>query len=119
MTIPQEGYTDLANRAVDIAERFSPQVLEAAKSAAVVEAYSFLAAGAAWLFASLVIGGLSYLAYAEGRKDDNEFFGFLAFLGVIISFLCFLPALWSFIDPWTWTTIHHPELWVAKRAFGL
>ena len=112
---------ELAKRFADLAEKYGPSVADAALAAARMEAYSMLAAAAMW---APIIAGLIYLgrrlrAKADSSDDwDSEMiFGswaiwFLAGVGGLI-------IVWTFIDPWTWTQINHPELWIAKKAFHI
>ena len=116
---------ELAKRFADLAEKYGPAVADAAKSAARMEAISQLVSG----FMTVCIGiALMLLARWIWRKagdadrgpySDSE----LAYAGAVliglIGLIPFCIGVWSWIDPWTWTTISHPDLWIAKRAFHL
>ncbi len=112
---------ELAKRFADLAEQYGPQVANAAKEAARIEAYSTLVSG---LICGIVGAVLAYLAIYIGRKLYSEewqevlLWPLAAILAVIAVALGWV-FLWAFADPWTWATINHPELWIAKKAFKL
>jgi hypothetical protein len=110
---------ELAKRFAALAEQYGPKVVDAALSAARTEAYSQLAAAAMWGVLALAIAIGGRFIWSQGVKYDEDglrvaacgMWGFAAF--------CSLFVIWTFIDPWTWTTISNPELWIAKKAFKL
>lgn len=107
-----------------VAEKFAPPVIDAAKQAVVVEAYSQIASSAALLTFS---GALLILAHVAAKKHAEEkareyacrdagegwYAIRLLALGAALLFAC--PLIWNLVDPWTWTAISHPELYIAKR----
>ena len=99
----------------EIADKFSPQVMDAAKQAATMEAYSCLASSAMWF---LVAGIFGYVAYRFKKTDDEDWLLAVITFG-ILSVLISLPGIWAWIDPWTWAAINHPELWIAKTSLKL
>lgn len=111
---------ELAKRFADLAAQYGPKVADAAMQAARVEAYSCMAAGALCL---LFGAGFFYAAKILWHKWEKERwdeitllpFGILVLIGITV----FTIGVWSFVDPWTWTTLQHPELWIAKKAFKL
>lgn len=114
---------ELAKRFADAAEKYGPQVADAAKAAAKVEAYSSLVSSFIWIAVGvgLIVGG-RFLILKAKRMDDHNDWELLMFFGCIITVVgscAFLPAIWVWIDPWTWVQINHPELWIAKKAFHL
>lgn len=116
----------LAQQFAALAQQYGPKVANAAMEAARVEAYSCLMSSLLWLAPA---GGLFLLARMVLRTippveqrvplDMSQEKTALGYVLFAFSFLCLLPAIWQVIDPWTWTAIFHPELWIAKRAFGL
>lgn len=111
---------ELAKRFAELADKYGPGVANAAIEAARTEAYSTLASA---VMAVLFAAGLGYPALLIARKilagDWEEpawiFVAFLGFGSVVAGAI----AMWAVIDPWTWTAINHPELWIAKKAFKL
>lgn len=109
----------LAQQFAELADKFGPSVVEAAKGAARAEAYSQLASGALCLIiASALIASAVYVW--RHRKGWDEMgvtlvMGFTIVIGGLLSVI----GAWSFVDPWTWITINHPELWIAKHVLHL
>lgn len=111
---------ELAKRFADLAEKYGPSVADAAKSAAQVEAYSTLVSGALCLvFASVAL----YLSALLARKALKSNWDEITWLPVgllgVGGAISLAIGLWCFVDPWTWTAIAHPELWLAKKAFHI
>ena len=111
----------LAKSFADLAEKYGPGVADAAKGAAVTEAYSQLVSSFFFFIATTVffLIGRRIWKWAKSEKFDAEVgyaFGGLAFVAAAVAAGL---GLWSWIDPWTWTAIYHPEIWIAKRAFRL
>ena len=113
---------ELAKRFADLAEKYGPNVADAAMSAARVEAYSTLASG---LMAALAGAAMLYVALLIWRKAAaaNSFDSEFIYVGaVVVGLIALIPAcigIWSWLDPWTWITLNHPELWLAKKAFHI
>ena len=113
---------ELAKRFADLAEKYGPNVADAALSAARVEAYSTLAGG---LMAALIGAAALYAALLLWRKAaasesyDNELIYGGAVLVAVIALIPLCIGVWQIVDPWTWITINHPELWIAKKAFHI
>ena len=111
---------ELAKRFADLAEKFGPDVANAALNAARMEAYSTLMGGFMWLAAASAFGLLGQFLYKKAGKDDwDNDWSVAAIILFIVGGLVALPGFWSFVDPWTWATINHPELWLAKKAFHI
>lgn len=98
-----------------LADQFSPQVLDAAKQAATMEAYSCLAESFIWFLLAAIAG---YTSYLFKKTNDDDWMPAVIIFG-FLSILLSIPGLWSWIDPWTWTAMHHPELWIAKVSLHL
>lgn len=111
---------ELAKRFAELAEKYGPTVADAAKAAAVTEAYSTIIFGILCLIVAALLGCASgYFAQKILRDDWDEMTWFPAGLLGIAALIFGAAGLWSIIDPWTWTTIYHPELWLAKKAFHI
>lgn len=112
---------ELAKRFADLADKYGPQVANAALSAARVEAYSTLVAS----LEEFVIGAVFLLVAKKlaAFKTKDDFYQVFPYIGAglcgIIGLLLVAGGLWSVIDPWTWTALNHPELWLAKKAFKI
>jgi len=110
----------LAEQFAELAAKYEPHVINAALGAARMEAYSWLAAAAMWV---VVGSGMAYAAFFLFKKiiEDNwdDFLIVPASILGLAAFVALCSSLWVFIDPWTWTAINQPELWIAKRALKL
>ena len=98
-----------------IADQFAPQVVDAAKGAATMEAYSCLASSFLWFLVAAIAG---YVAYRFKKTNDNDWMPEVIVFG-ILSVLISLRGFWAWIDPWTWAAMNHPELWIAKTSLHL
>jgi hypothetical protein len=112
----------LAKSFAELAEKYGPSVADAARGAAVTEAYSCLVGSLIWFLLAIVALSIGRFLWRVGNDKDHDDDG-MAFFFSIVAFIAagilFMPGLWTWIDPWTWTTINHPELWIAKQAFHL
>lgn len=114
---------ELAKRFADLAAQYGPAVADAAKAAARTGAFSSLVGSIIpALIAVVALWATRFLwLKAKSVKDDMEYpFVYVAScVCACIGVGCALGAIWAWIDPWTWTTINHPELWIAKKAFHI
>jgi uncharacterized membrane protein YidH (DUF202 family) len=114
----------LAQQFADLAEKYGPSVADAAMSAARIHGYSVLIASIIWfVFSGLLIIGGRKLWNRKPADQDDQFdrdvpnaFGYVAF---ILAVVFGAAGVWSWIDPWTWISITNPDLYLAKKAFGL
>ena len=98
-----------------IADQFAPQVVDAAKQAATMEAYSCLASSFLCFLVAAIAG---YVAWLFKKTNDKDWIPGVFIFG-ILSLLISLPGFWAWIDPWTWAAMNHPELWIAKTSLHL
>ena len=114
---------ELAKRFSDLAEKYAPNVVDAALSAARIEGFSQLAAGALCLFITVAMGQAGRWLWAKAvsmiDQDEADFVRTFSCLSFALALLPAALCMWSLMDPWTWTAIFHPELWIAKRALHL
>jgi len=113
---------ELAKRFAELAEKYGPNVADAAMRAARMEAYSSMVSGALCLLvaAGMVLAGrwLWRLAHDDNSGWDEDWtIGACVLWG--LAFFIAIPGIWSFIDPWVWATLSNPELWIAKKTFKL
>lgn len=112
---------ELAKRMMELAEKVGPDAMSAARGAAQVEAYSAMASGAllvALALAFAAAGRYLWISESEYSSFDGErrfFGGALVTIGVVTLAI----AAWQFMDPWTWTAINNPDLWLAKKVLRL
>lgn len=108
---------ELAKRFADLAAKYGPSVADAAKAAAQTNAYSCLMAGTL----AIAIGGfLVWVGLWVHRQEDWEEEWVLASIAAwIVGGIAIWAGAWQWLDPWTWTSISHPELWLAKQAFHI
>lgn len=112
---------ELAKRFAELAEKIGPQAMEAARGAVRIEAISCMTSAVAWaIFLALVLWSANWLWGYETADKFNSgipkfFAGTLAFFSVGGLILC----VYTFIDPWTWTAINNPDLYLAKKILKL
>jgi hypothetical protein len=109
---------DLAGKLADVVSALQGPGLEVAKAAARTEAYSALAAGAFCGLLAAAIAGALYLMLTKAKDWDEAAIVVLGAIGGLAIAVLVPCALWSFVDPWVWTTIAQPEQWIAKKALG-
>jgi hypothetical protein len=109
---------EAANRFAELAQRLDPKVVEATLGAARIEAFTWLASSALWFGGAAALVFFGHLLVTKSNGDDwsSDWFG-VGFASYIGAALCFLPGIWVWLDPWTWTAISHPELWIARLVF--
>jgi MFS family permease len=110
---------ELARRFADLAQQYGPGVIDAAKAAARTEALSCLASA---LLATVFAGGLilgARLLWRYGRREDEEIAIAGSVLIAVIALIILLIPAWSLIDPWTWTALYHPEVWIAHKTLKI
>jgi hypothetical protein len=108
---------ELAKQIASLAEKFGPNVMDAAFGAVRMNAYSILVAGTFSIVigAALAFAGI-WLASKTWSDDWNEIKWLPASLLLAAAFCFILTGGWAWVNPWTWTAINHPELWLAKDA---
>jgi hypothetical protein len=113
----------LAGKIAELADKLAGPGAEAALAAARVSAMSALSGGViALVIAGVAVWGARRLwavtsedRYSELPVASKVGAGFL----VAGAFIATLTGVWAFADPWTWTALNNPELWIAKRLLGL
>ena len=43
----------------------------------------------------------------------------VSIVGWVVGGIALCIGVWQFADPWTWTALTNPDLWLAKKAFHL
>lgn len=113
---------EAAKRFADLAAQYAPNVIDAAKQAARIEAYSALALSVIWFGFAVSLAVAARICLRTHPEWDDDWFipaRFVGWVAICISALCFAGGLWAWINPWTWVTMTSPELWIAKRALHL
>lgn len=113
---------ELAKRFADLADKYGPSAVEAARAAARTGAYSALVGSAEDLAISgaLFIAGRFLWRKAGGVGSfDGEPLYFISGLAFFACGLAFFVGISNVVDPWTWAAIAHPDVWIAKRTLGL
>lgn len=110
----------LAGKIVELADALAQPAATAALEAARMEAFSALAGGAQAIGFAVLLGFATRWLWRIDGDDELLFLPKLggALLGAA-AIICLSVGLWAVIDPRTWVTIQHPELWLAKRMLGL
>lgn len=111
----------LAKRFAELADNYGPDVVNTALNAVRMEAYSCLAGSFLW-------AGIAYTMYRAGRyliriecddKFDNDFVRPFGYILIGLCIFPFVSFVWTWLDPWTWAAIYHPELYIAKKVLYL
>lgn len=100
---------------VEVISTLQGDGIEAAKQAARMEAFSSLASGALWLAAAA--GGVLLFRHIMRSEHDDKVFG--AAIVLLLTVIAGLIGSWCFIDPRVYTTIAHPEWWIAAKLLKL
>jgi hypothetical protein len=115
---------EAAKRLADLAAQYAPSVIDSAKAAAQVEAWSCLASS---LIAFAIVGALVMASKLCWRlqpswDDADDWLIPPRIIGCACLVIAVIPAsigVWCWLDPWTWVAMSHPELWIAKQALHL
>jgi hypothetical protein len=102
---------EAAKRFAELAEKLDPKIVEATLGAARMEAFSWLVSSALW-FVGAAVSLFGDFLVSKSNDDvwSSEWFG-VGIGSYVAAVLCFLPGVWTWLDPWTWTAINHPELY--------
>lgn len=113
----------LAGKIAELADKLAGPGAEAALAAARVSAMSALSGGViALVIAGASVWGARLLWNAGGTDAYEERYvvaKVVAGLLVVAAIIAGLVGVWAFADPWTWTALNNPELWIAKRLLRL
>jgi ABC-type uncharacterized transport system permease subunit len=104
-----------------LADQYGPSVIEAAKAAARIDGYSSLAGSVIGLviaYAFFRLGSFFRTHKCKDSFDDGPCHAF-GYALILASLIPFGIALWAWLDPWTWTAITQPEVYIAKRVLKL
>lgn len=116
---------NLTGKLAEIVSAMQGPGFEAAKGAASMDALSTLMSGAlcgvaasasAWGFRRAWV---RHKTVERGDIDAEMYSTLGMFLCGCAAVMFGIPAIWAIADPWTWTALMQPELWLAKRALGL
>jgi hypothetical protein len=113
---------ELAKRFADLAQQYGPSVIDAAKGAAQVQGWTQIVSGIMGLIVAAALAKAARWIYpkAKAANDMNDIPLWIAFALLCgASFVFTMCSLWDLASPWTYVAINHPELWIAKKAFGL
>jgi hypothetical protein len=111
----------IAEKMAELADKYGPNVVDAARGVAQVEGVSTIVAGCIALGIAALLSGIGVCMWRSQTDRYGDYDGQNIIL-VIIGFFAifaFLLGLWQVIDPWTWTAINHPDLWIAKKVLHL
>lgn len=111
----------IAEKMAELADKFGPSVIDAARGAVRVEAYSTMAGAfqTAVIATAMIFAGRFLWNYQTADSFDRQFPRVVAFLLFGLSVIPFAVAAWAFIDPWTWTAISNPDLYLAKKILKI
>jgi hypothetical protein len=101
-------------------------VINAALEAARIEAISTLVVGV-WclLLATMItLGALKFgkVLYRKPHNYDDKWddaWIAVPVFGMLMAGILFLFGAWALLDPWTWTALNHPDLYIAKKVLKL
>ena len=113
---------EISKRFAELAQQYGPQVIEAAKQAVVVEAYSTLFSSIIKLCLAAAFAGIGLRLIKMFPEFDDDWLlppRFVGFSFLAISLIPLIMGVWNWIDPWTWVAMNHPELWLAKQILHI
>lgn len=113
---------ELAKRFADLADKYGHQAVEAARQAARTHGYSAIVESIMTLvisFAFFVVAQFLWHKASGNGGWHNEPIYFISGLAFLSCGITFFGGMWNLINPWTWTAISHPDVWIAKRTIGL
>lgn len=107
---------DLAKKFAELADQYGPNVVDAARGAAITEAWSSLVMA----IIVLVFGiGLILLSLWVCRRKWDDLQYLFGGMGIVIGTIMMVAGIAQILDPWLWTTLKYPDLWIAKKILGL
>jgi len=111
---------ELTKQLSALATQFGPSVYNAAVDAARVEGYSVLVGGVLYLVGAVALAIFGWMLIKESNKKmDHEWWAFPGGSMLVAGVVLGIAGVLTLADPWTWATINHPELWLAKQALHL
>lgn len=116
----------LAQQLSELASKFGPDVFEAAKQAVVIQGYSFIITAVLLLSVGSTLSVFAHWLITRAMHDNNNrvdviddgrWFGggIVGLIGVLLLVI----GIGILVNPWTWTAIFHPEVWMARLALRL
>ncbi len=111
----------LAEKMAELAEKFGPDVINAVRGATKMEAISTLAGSFIALAFAIAFTKAGLFLWNKNVQDDmdNSMVKFFAGLLLATATIPAAFAVWAWLDPWTWTAIFNPDLYIAKKIFKL
>lgn len=116
------------DKLVQFMETLKQPVTEAALEAARMEAYSNLVSNLFCLGMGTLLCYMAWVLYKKylgtdkstySNEDRTMTYALGCGVSILLGFLFVAIAITGLIDPWLWSTIYNPELWVAKQVLGL
>jgi hypothetical protein len=112
---------ELAKKLVELSDRLGPQVVDAARGAARMAAYSALQGHIVALVVAAAVASVAVILWRRNAMFDDDLPAGRACAGLLFGVAALVAslALAGITDPWLWSTFNHPDLWIAKRVLNL
>lgn len=113
--------TELVNTFEKLADKFGPDVIAAARGAAITDAYSWLVSSIIWLIIGVALIYFGYkvwsLNWIEPDLEWNWAKVTSVFLIIAGGFIVTINVT-QLVDPWLWVPMKNPDFYIAKKVIG-
>lgn len=116
---------EITKRLADAAANLGPQAWSVALRAATVEGYASLESGGICLAVGVALLYAAWRVWRWAKRNEDEIYGthdgaYIAslFLIAVGATLTIIGAS-TLLDPWTWTAIYHPDIYIAHKLMKL
>jgi hypothetical protein len=116
---------EVTKQFADLAAKYGPNVTDAMLGAVRIQVYSDLAQAVMGIIIGclLLAGSLFMWRRTIISIYDDEaawlVYRLVPFCLASTGVFFILINLWTWIDPWTWTALWHPEYWLAKQVLKM
>lgn len=109
----------MLDKLLALATQYAPAVTEAGLQAVRVDGYSTLVGSSVGFVLSSALGYGSWRGIKWGMKNDDEGACILGMVGIVVAAAGIVITVLGLTDPWLWTMLNHPEIYIAKKVMHL
>lgn len=112
---------ELAKKMAELGTQYGPHVIESARGAALLAAYSSLQTDIIATLIGIALVVAARKLWRKNARDDIDMPIGRIGAGILfcIAGISLCIGISGLTDPWLWATFKHPDLWLAKRTLGL
>lgn len=107
------------DKLAELAERYGPHVIDAAREAVMIEVYQSFIGALICLAISAVLLYVAVRLDRARRLNPYDNLEILETAAALFAAILAIPIIWTILDPWTWAAVYHPDLWIAKKVLHL